>query len=31
MKNIPKGLSHRLDDAEGWINGLDDRVVQITQ
>ena len=31
MRNTPKRLNSRLDEAEGWINDLEDRIVQISQ
>ena len=31
MKNTLEGSNSRLDDTEGWISKLEDRVVKITK
>ena len=31
MKNTLEGINCRLDDIEGWISNLEDRIVEITQ
>ena len=30
-KNTPEGINNRLDATEDWINGLEDRILEISQ
>ena len=30
MNNTPEGINSRITKAEEWINGLEDRMVEIT-